>query len=211
MRKDFKATLPRDISEAVLESSLGNPDLSLRNLRAPRLSIKTAFIDTIEEMSMHGLSPVDSPVSNLQDIHKRRSEIASEDIEMLKCRKSYSDFEGASIICFETISTRSFRDGNSFSKTKTVAFESFLVSRGTLEFLPHSQESGDIKQLLAQIYESGIGLSKRLFTTAGCYLGIANNDIRKVMEYTSSMGHLYFSHCVVQLLSMADLPSTTSY
>jgi hypothetical protein len=210
LRKDFKATLPKDLSEAALESWSRNPQLVWRNPQALGLFIKTAFIDTIEEMSVPGLCTVDSPFSNHQEILKRQTEIAREGIEMLKWRKLYPDSNGASVICLETMSTGGFHDDNSIS-LKTVAFEAFLESRGAPGFLPHSQESDDIKQLFARIYESGIGLSRRLFTTEGGYLGVANNGIRKAIEYASSMGHLYLSYCEVQFLAMANIPSTTSY
>jgi hypothetical protein len=178
LRKDFKATLPKDLSEAALESWSRNPQLVWRNPQALGLFIKTAFIDTIEEMSVPGLCTVDSPFSNHQEILKRQTEIAREGIEMLKWRKLYPDSNGASVICLETMSTGGFHDDNSIS-LKTVAFEAFLESRGAPGFLPRSQESGDIKRLFARIYESGIGLSRRLFTTEGGYLGVANNGIRK--------------------------------
>ncbi|KAH9210230.1 hypothetical protein DL95DRAFT_475084 [Leptodontidium sp. 2 PMI_412] len=48
LRKDFKATLPKDLSEAALESWSGNPQLLWRNSQALGLFIKTAFIDTID-------------------------------------------------------------------------------------------------------------------------------------------------------------------
>jgi hypothetical protein len=179
LRKDFKATLPKDLSEAALESWSGNPQLVRRNLQALGLFIKTAFIDTIEEMSVPGLCTIDSPFSDHQEILERKREIAREGIEMLKRRKLYPDSNGASVVCLETMSTGGFHNDNGISKLKTVAFEAFLESRGAPEFLPHSQESGEIKQLFARIYESGIGLSRRLFTTEGGYLGVANNGIGK--------------------------------
>jgi hypothetical protein len=178
LRKDFKATLPKDLSEAALESWSGNPQLVRRNPQTLGLFIKTAFIDTIEEMSVSGLCTVDSPFSNHHEILKRQREIAREGIQMLKRRKLYPDSNGASVICLETMSTGGFHNDNSISKLKTVAFEAFLESRDVPEFLPH-QESGEVKQLFARIHESGIGLSRRLFTTEGGYLGVANNGIRK--------------------------------
>jgi hypothetical protein len=93
-------------------------------------------------------------------------------------RKLYPDSNGASVICLETMSTGGFHNDNSISKLKIVAFEAFLQSRGAPEFLPH-QESSEINQLVVQIHGSGIGPSRRLFTTEGGYLGVANNGIRK--------------------------------
>lgn len=83
------------------------------------------------------------------------------------------------MICLETMSTGGFHNDNSISELKTVAFEAFLESRDAPKFLPHSQESGEIKQLFARIHESGIDLSRRLFITEGGYFGVANNGIRK--------------------------------
>ncbi|PQE16184.1 heterokaryon incompatibility het-6 protein [Rutstroemia sp. NJR-2017a BVV2] len=179
MGTDFKATLPKDLEEAALESWSGKPQLVWRKPQALDLFIKTAFIDTIDEMSVSGLCTVDSPFSNKQDYLKRQKEIAREGIEMLKRRKLYPDSEGPSVICLETLSTGGFHNDNGISKLKTAAFEAFLELRGAPIFLPHSQASGEIRKMFARIYESGIGLSRRLFTTKGGYLGVANNDIRK--------------------------------
>jgi hypothetical protein len=176
---DFNATLPKDLEEAALEAFSGNPQLVWRKPQPLGLLIKTAFIDTIDEMSVPGLCTVGSPFSNQQDYVERQKEIAREGIEMLKQRKLYPDSKGPSVICLETLSTGDFHNDNGISKLKIAAFEDFLKSRGAPTFVPHSQASDKIMKMFARIYESGIGLSRRLFTTEGGYLGVANNGIRK--------------------------------
>lgn len=180
LRKDFKATSPRDFSEVALESTR-NPQLLWREPPGSfGLFIKTAFIDTIEEMSMPGLCSVDSPFSDQQAVPKHQYDIISEGIEMLKRRNLYLVSKPASMICHETVTTGGFNNNDNLSEEmKAAAFEAFQESKGAAEFLPQSQENSNIKQLYAYMRQSGIGLSRRLFTTQKGYLGAANGGIRE--------------------------------
>ena len=180
LRKDFKATSPRNVSEVALESAR-NLHLSWREPPSSvSLFIETAFIGTIEEMSMPGLCSVDSPFSDQQAVLKHQYDIMSEGIEMLRRRNLYPVSKLASTICRETMTTGGFNnDDNLSEEMKAAAFEAFQESKGVTEFLPKSQENSNIKQLCAHMYQSGIGLSRRLFTTQEGSLGMANGGIRE--------------------------------
>lgn len=177
LNKNFKATLPRDFEQVVLESFSANPTLISRNSKTLGLLIKTTLIDTIEEMPLPGICTDGSPLSNYREVLKRQIDVAREGLEMLKQRNLYPDSGGASAICLETMSTGSFHDGNRIPKFQTGVFDAFLESRGAPKFLPRSKESSAISYIFAQIHKSAIGLSKRLFVTKGGYLGVANNGI----------------------------------
>lgn len=180
LRNDFKATSPKDISEAASESR-ENPQLlygsSPGNLS---LFLKTAFIDTIEEMSRPGLCSMESPFLDQQAVLKCQYDMVNEGIEMLKRQNLHLVSKAVSTICFETVTAGSFSNINSLSdEMKAAVLKAFQESKGAVEFPSQSREDNNIKKFYAQMHRSGIGRSRRLFTTQEGRLGMANGNIRK--------------------------------
>lgn len=178
LHNDFKATSPRDIREAASESRKKQQLLHRGPPGSLSLLLETAFIDTIEEMSKPGLCSVESTFLDEQAVAKRQYDMINEGIEMLRRQNRHPVLKKASVICFETVIAEGFNNSNNLSdEMKAAAFEAFQESKGALRF--SSQEDSNITRFYAHMHRSGIGRSRRLFTTQEGRLGMANGSIRK--------------------------------
>jgi hypothetical protein len=177
---DFKATSPKDFSEAALESTKITSLLYRNSPGTFGLFLKTAFIDTIEEMSKPGICSVDSPCLDQQAVLKQQYDIINEGIEMLKRQNLHLGSKPVTMICFETVTTGGFRNIDSLSdEMKAAVLEAFQESKGAADFPSQCQEDSNIMQFFAHMHTSGIGRSRRLFTTQEGRFGMANGSINK--------------------------------
>lgn len=180
LHQRFMATPSGDYAEAVIESITRKPRLIVRGPSGGYcLSLKMALIDTIEEMSMPGLGSVESPSSGSQEVFERQCDIMRAGIEMLTRRNRYPVSRPTSTICYETMKTGYVSRDDVSEEMKADTIKAFQESKSAREFFVQSMKDKKINPFSAEMHRSGIGRSRRLFTTQNGYIGAANNDIRK--------------------------------